>query len=80
MKNSNKPNFFIVGAARCGTTSLYDYLNQIPEIFMSPNKEPHFFTSKQLPEYYDNYFKISFLKLRRCLTKLGLLHKLNSAK
>jgi hypothetical protein len=38
-----KPNFFIVGAPKCGTTALYEYLRQHPNIFMSPVKEPHFF-------------------------------------
>jgi len=37
------PNFFIIGAARAGTTSLYYYLKQHPQIFMSPRKEPRFF-------------------------------------
>ncbi len=37
------PNFFIVGAPRCGTTSLYEYLNQTPGVFMSPIKEPNYF-------------------------------------
>jgi hypothetical protein len=40
-----KPNLFIVGAPRCGTTSMYEYLNDHPEIFMSPIKEPHYFGS-----------------------------------
>jgi len=38
------PNFFVVGAPRAGTTSLYEYLKQIPEVYVSPIKEPHFFT------------------------------------
>jgi hypothetical protein len=38
------PNFFIVGAAKAGTTSLYHYLSQHPEVFMSPVKEPHYFS------------------------------------
>lgn len=38
-----KPDFFIVGAPRCGTTSMYAYLRQHPEIYASPHKEPHFF-------------------------------------
>ena len=38
------PNFFIVGAPRAGTTSLYAYLSQIPGIYMSPVKEPEFFS------------------------------------
>lgn len=37
------PDFFIVGAPKAGTTSLYRYLNRIPGIFLSPTKEPHFF-------------------------------------
>jgi len=37
------PNFLIVGAAKCGTTSLYYYLKQHPDVFMSNPKEPHFF-------------------------------------
>ena len=37
------PNFLVIGAAKSGTTSLYYYLDQHPDIFMSPIKEPHFF-------------------------------------
>ncbi len=39
-----KPNFFIIGAAKCGTTSLYTWLKQHPEIGMSKNKEPAIFS------------------------------------
>lgn len=37
------PNFFIVGAGKSGTTSLYHYLDGHPDVFMSPLKEPNFF-------------------------------------
>ncbi|MBF2073843.1 MAG: sulfotransferase [Synechococcales cyanobacterium C42_A2020_086] len=37
------PNFLIIGAAKAGTTSLHYYLNQHPQIYMSPVKEPRFF-------------------------------------
>lgn len=37
------PNFLIIGAAKGGTTSLYHYLAQHPQIYMSPLKEPRFF-------------------------------------
>ena len=37
------PNFFIIGAQKAGTTSLYHYLKQHPQVYMSPRKEPHFF-------------------------------------
>ena len=40
-----KPNFFIVGAPKCGTTSLHEYLQRHPDIFMPFYKEPHFFGS-----------------------------------
>jgi len=38
------PNFFIIGAAKSGTTALYRYLRQHPEIFMTERKEPHHFS------------------------------------
>ncbi len=38
-----KPNFFILGAAKSGTTTLHDLLSQHPDIFMSKVKEPSFF-------------------------------------
>ena len=41
----NKPNLFIVGAPKCGTTFLYHYLKQHPEIYFPDFKEPHFFGS-----------------------------------
>lgn len=37
------PNFVIIGAAKAGTTSLYHYLKQHPQVFMSEVKEPRFF-------------------------------------
>jgi len=40
----NLPDFLIVGAAKSGTTSLYHYLKQHPQIFMPENKEPWFFS------------------------------------
>ncbi|NMO21950.1 sulfotransferase [Pyxidicoccus fallax] len=43
------PNLFIVGAPRCGTTSMHGYLQQHPEVFMSPVKEPHYWCSDLFP-------------------------------
>lgn len=48
------PNFFIVGAPRAGSTSLYNYLNVIPGIYMSSVKEPKFFSKKSIPENPNN--------------------------
>lgn len=44
-----KPNFFVVGAARTGTTSLDRYLDQHPEVYLSPRKEMHFFAADSFP-------------------------------
>lgn len=60
-----KPNFLIVGAAKCGTTSLYEYLREHPEVFMPRFKEPCFFITKpayglesapEKPEDYEALF------------------------
>jgi len=40
-----RPNFFIVGAPKCGTTALYQYLRAHPNVFMPSFKEPHFFST-----------------------------------
>src|SRR5918999_891653 len=37
------PNFFIVGAAKSGTTALYRYLRQHPDVYLPDVKEPRFF-------------------------------------
>ncbi len=36
------PNFLVIGAAKAGTTALYDYLGAHPDIYMSPLKETNF--------------------------------------
>lgn len=38
-----KPNFFIIGAPKCGTTSLAAWLSQHPDVFIPPKKELNFF-------------------------------------
>ena len=43
MKKNKRPNLFIVGAPKCGTSSLHYHLSKHPEIYMSRYKEPHFF-------------------------------------
>ena len=46
------PNFFIAGAPKAGTTSLYHNLRQHPQIYMSPVKEPAFFASEARVENF----------------------------
>lgn len=38
------PNLFLLGAAKAGTSTLYDWLAAHPQVYMSPVKEPHHFT------------------------------------
>lgn len=45
------PNFIVIGAPKCGTTSLYHYLNQHSEIFLA-RKEIHYFVRND-PKYKD---------------------------
>jgi len=45
------PNFMCLGAAKSGTTTLYDILRQHPDIYIPAFKEPHFF---DIPENYKN--------------------------
>lgn len=50
-----KPNFLIVGAAKSGTTSLYYYLKQHPDIYMSEEvKEPHYFARETFSAVANN--------------------------
>lgn len=38
------PNFLLIGAPKAGTTALYYYLKQHPEVYLPDLKEPHFFS------------------------------------
>src|SRR5438067_5943376 len=38
------PDFFIVGHAKSGTSALYEMLRRHPQVFMSPAKEPWYFS------------------------------------
>jgi len=39
---SSRPDFFIVGAAKCGTTALFRCLAAHPAVFIPERKEPNF--------------------------------------
>lgn len=45
------PDFYIVGAPKCGTTAMYEYLRQHPQIYMPFHKEPLFFGSDLTHRY-----------------------------
>ena len=51
-------NFFVIGAAKCGTTTLYARLNAHPEVFLSPLKEPNYYSRADLdPARFSKAFK-----------------------
>ena len=60
-----KPNFFIVGAPKCGTTAMYEYLYAHPDIFMPKLKEFDYFSRDlhfryprmTLSQYLDHFSK-----------------------
>jgi len=57
-----KANFFIIGAPKCGTTSMATYLKEHPNIFITEPKEPHYFNTDfdnrytQTEKQYNDYF------------------------
>jgi hypothetical protein len=59
-----KPDFFIVGAPKCGTTALFRYLQEHPDIYL-PKKEFHHFGSDLRPAGFAGYQgdRAAYLKL-----------------
>jgi hypothetical protein len=56
------PNLFILGAAKAGTTTLFEQLRQLPEVYFPFSKEPLFFSQdglyqKGLSWYADTFYK-----------------------
>ena len=54
------PNMFVVGATRCGTTSLYKYFMRHPEIYLSKRKELNYFNVNSRygdASYYDSMMR-----------------------
>jgi hypothetical protein len=48
--SEHHPNFFMVGVVKGGTTSLHQYLDQHPEVYMSPIKEVNYFSRLDIDE------------------------------
>ena len=61
------PNFIILGAMKCGTTSLHDYLDYHPEISMSQPKELNFFVEHQRWEQGIDWYKSNFTELGKVM-------------
>jgi hypothetical protein len=70
------PNFLIIGAAKSGTTALYRYLYDHPQIFMSERKELHYFSypeTSKLTRGPDTYHRIAVSTLdeyKNCFSKV----------
>ena len=64
------PNFMCIGAAKSGTTSLYDILKQHSDVFIPSFKEPHFFDISTVYEHgiswYDKTY-FSGVKKEKCI-------------
>lgn len=59
MDNNNHhtlPNFIVVGSNKGGTTSIYHYLKQHPQVYLSPIKEPHYFSKDINPADFSKEF------------------------
>jgi len=59
-----KPNFIVIGAMKSATTSIYTYLKQHPDIFMTKIKEPMFFNNYN----QDSDYKILGTKIKKLKT------------
>jgi len=64
MTQQQKPNFIIIGAMKAATTSLYTYLKQHPDVFMTSIKEPMFFNNFQK----ETNFKLHGRKTKKITT------------
>ncbi|PLX17075.1 MAG: hypothetical protein C0597_07425 [Marinilabiliales bacterium] len=68
-----KPNLYIIGAAKSGTTSLYKYLNQHPDVYFSPIKEPNYFSDDiDVSKFTSTYKSNTYLELEKYFKKSNL--------
>lgn len=58
----SRPNFFLIGAPKSGTTALWKHLRGHPEVFMCEPKEPHYFAA-DLPGYREVVSQAEYLRL-----------------
>ena len=70
-KIHNTPNFFIIGAAKCGTTYFSHILNQHPQIFLPVATEPHFYDNDENYELGFQHYLHTFFKDAHDVHKRG---------
>lgn len=70
------PTFMLIGAEKCGTTSLYHYLRQHPSVFMCTPKEPEYFSGNGIRtrEAYEALFAEAAGKKAVGEASVGYLH------
>ena len=51
-----RPEFMLVGAMKCGSTSFARYLSAHPQVKLSGPKEPHYWSWHRFPVKYQNFF------------------------
>ena len=74
-----KPNFFIVGEPKSGTTTLYDLLKTHPDIFMPEEKEPSYFSKDFIQETIDFFGENLFFHHTKLDSYLKLFNPANKA-
>lgn len=60
MVDGRLPNFLIIGAQKCGTTSMHHYLSKHPQIFMTKRKELHFFNKDKYWNLGVDWYRLQF--------------------
>jgi hypothetical protein len=78
-QRSIKPNFFVVGAPKTGTTSIAAFLERHPEIYVSPIKEPHHFsTDIRMVDFSPEFRAAVYLDVSDYLSRVPLPKKHNA--
>ena len=70
-----KPNFFIAGGSKCGTTNISYYLNEHPQAFISELNEPYYFAKLDVPKNFKRPSMITDYKKYLDLYKKATNHK-----
>jgi len=79
-EGGRKPDFFIVGAPKCGTTALHLYLRQHPDVFMPAEKDHNHFATDLVPatDPYrdrDHYLKLfAGARTEKCVGETSVFH------
>lgn len=72
---SLKPNLFIVGAPKAGTTSLFEYLKDIPDVFLPSLKELNYFSKDDLKNSYYKDYKVNSFEKYESFFKTKVRHQ-----